>query len=159
MTDTVQIGEAVIVLTSSLKLTKLRLLQSSKIGSPYDARKADRAEVVERDRFATPNPLKSHGERNLLSPVSNTCAITPKLRGQYTLRKITRHSNHVPQQNLHSARGTVGAPLPAISCFGAFWTPAARARGECRHPGVQKPAHNRTHAAQQTASTQPLRLR
>src|ERR1700738_3976024 len=79
MTDTVQIGEAVIVLTSSLKLTKLRLLQSSKIGSPYDARKADRAEVVERDRFATPNPLKSHGERNLLSPFSNTCAITPKL--------------------------------------------------------------------------------
>ena len=41
--------------------------------------KADRAEVVERDRFATPNSLKSHGERNLLSPVSNTCAITPKL--------------------------------------------------------------------------------
>src|ERR1700730_17111358 len=34
--------------------------------------KADRAEVVERDRFATPNPLKSHGERNLLSPFSNT---------------------------------------------------------------------------------------
>ena len=41
--------------------------------------KADRAEVVERDRFATPNPLKSHGERNLLSPFSNPCAITPKL--------------------------------------------------------------------------------
>jgi hypothetical protein len=36
--------------------------------------KADRAEVVERDRFATPNSLKSHGERNLLSPVGNTCA-------------------------------------------------------------------------------------
>jgi hypothetical protein len=30
-------------------------------------RKADRAEIVERDRFATPKPLKSHGERNLLS--------------------------------------------------------------------------------------------
>ena len=37
------------------------------------------------------------------------------LRGQYTLRKITRHSNHVPRLNLHSARGTAGAPLPAIS--------------------------------------------
>jgi hypothetical protein len=33
------------------------------------SRKADRAEVVERDRFATPNPLKSHGERNLLSAI------------------------------------------------------------------------------------------
>src|ERR1700738_3793616 len=42
-------------------------------------RKADRAEVVERDHFATPNYLKSHGERNLLSPFCNTCAITPKL--------------------------------------------------------------------------------
>src|SRR3984893_3944444 len=43
------------------------------------SRKADRAEVVERDRFATPNPLKSHGERNLLSPFSNTCAISAKV--------------------------------------------------------------------------------
>src|SRR6267154_4134521 len=42
-------------------------------------RKAYRAEVVERDRFATPNSLKSQGERNLLSPVSNPCAKTPKL--------------------------------------------------------------------------------
>src|SRR6267142_6393655 len=50
-------------------------------------------------------------------------------RGQYTLRKITRHSNHVPRLNLHSARGTAGAPLPAISCLGAFRTPAAAARG------------------------------
>jgi hypothetical protein len=41
--------------------------------------KADHAEVAERDRFATPNSLKSHRERNLFSPVSNTCAITPKL--------------------------------------------------------------------------------
>jgi hypothetical protein len=42
-------------------------------------RKADRAEVVERDRFATPNSLKSQRERNLLSPVSNPCTKTPKL--------------------------------------------------------------------------------
>ena len=44
-----------------------------------------------------------------------------------------------PRQNPHSARGTAGAPLPAISCLGAFWTPAARARGRVRHAGVQKP--------------------
>jgi hypothetical protein len=34
------------------------------------------------------------------------------------------------------------APLPhtsAISCLGAFWTPAATARGRVRHAGVQKP--------------------
>jgi hypothetical protein len=32
---------------------------------------------------------------------------------------------------------------PAISCLGAFWTPAARARGRVRHAGVQKPAQTR----------------
>src|SRR5216683_8112355 len=53
------------------KLVRAMMLQG--------CRKADRAEVVERDPFATPNSLKSHGERNLLSPLSNTCAITPKL--------------------------------------------------------------------------------
>src|SRR3979490_2757596 len=110
-------------------------------------RKADRAEVVERDCFATPNSLKSQGERNyfprlvILVPKRQSCAC---LRGQYTLRKITRHSNQVPRLNLRSARGTAGAPLPAISCLSAFWTPAATARGRVRHAGVQKPAHSRT---------------
>src|ERR1700716_3578302 len=110
-------------------------------------RKADRAEVVERDCFATPNSLKSQGERNyfprlvILVPKRQSCAC---LRGQYTLRKITRHSNQVPRLNLRSARGTAGAPLPAISCLGAFWTPAATARGRVRHAGVQKPAQIRT---------------
>src|SRR5467141_1523735 len=53
------------------KLVRAMMLQG--------CRKADRAEVVERDCFATPNSLKSQGERNLLSPVSNPCAITRKL--------------------------------------------------------------------------------
>ena len=82
--------------------------------------KAGRAEVVERDRFATPNSLKSHGERNLLSPVSNTCAITQScacLRGQYTLRKITRHSNHVPRLNLHAP---AAPPVPHLPRFRAL---------------------------------------
>jgi hypothetical protein len=34
-----------------------------------------------------------------------------------------------PQSNPHSARGTLGATYPAISCLGAFQTPAATARG------------------------------
>src|SRR3981081_3285120 len=84
-------------------------------------RKADRAEVVERDRFATPNSLKSHRQRNLLSPVSilvperQSCAC---LRGQYTLRKIiTRHSNHVPRLNLHSP---AAPPVPHFPRFRAL---------------------------------------
>src|SRR5712671_3733960 len=74
-------------------------------------------------------------------PERQSCAC---LRGQYTLRKITRHSIQVPWLNLRSARGTAGAPLPAISCLGAFWTPAATARGTARHAGVQKPAQEPT---------------
>src|ERR1700726_1856923 len=86
MTDTVQSEKRRSSLTRSLKqfrfdnievccglqkLVRAMMLQG--------CRKADRAEVAERDPFATPNSLKSHGERNLLSPFSNTCAITPKL--------------------------------------------------------------------------------
>src|SRR5467141_1215662 len=44
---------------------------------------------------------------------------------------------NVPRLNLHSARGTTGAPLPAISCLGAFRTPVARSAwiaSSCRHP-------------------------
>ena len=78
------IGEAEIVLTRSLKQFRLdevccglqKLVRAMML---QGCRKADRSEVVERDRFATPNSLQSHGERNLLSPFSNTCAITPKL--------------------------------------------------------------------------------
>src|SRR5882762_3104017 len=69
-------------------------------------RKADRAEVVERDRFATPNSLKSHGERNLLSPFSNTCAITLKLcmpsRPMHPSKNILPGTQiNVPRLNLH----------------------------------------------------------
>src|SRR6266700_4950414 len=80
------IREAVIILTRSLKQFRLdnievccglqKLVRAMML---QGCRKAYRAEVVERDRFATPNSLKSHGERNLLSPFSNTCAITLKL--------------------------------------------------------------------------------
>jgi hypothetical protein len=80
------IGEAEIILTRSLKQFRLdnievccglqKLVRAMML---QGCRTADRAEVVESGRFATPNSLKSHGERNLLSPFSNPCAITPKL--------------------------------------------------------------------------------
>src|SRR5438128_7895685 len=41
-----------------------------------------------------------------------------------------------------------GAPPSAISCLGAFRTPAASARGEPVIAGVRKPAQLRTHALQ-----------
>src|SRR5229473_5080078 len=90
----------------------------------------------------------------ILVPERQSCAC---LRGQYTLRKIiTRHSNHVPRLNLHSPAAPPVPPLPAISCLGAFWTPAATARGRVRHAGVQKPAHERTHGVQQRPTTKKI---
>src|SRR6476620_4762344 len=63
------IGEAVVILTSSLRQFRLdkievccglqKLVRAMML---QGCCKADRAEVVERDRFAMPNSLKSHGE-------------------------------------------------------------------------------------------------
>ena len=68
------------------------------------------------------------------APLVRTDALT------VTWQKADRHkrsaptsSSHTPWPNPHSACGTAAAPLPAISCLGAFRPPAARARGEVRH--------------------------
>src|SRR5882757_1997900 len=69
------IGKAEIILTRSLKQFRLdnievccglqKLVRAMML---QGCRKADRAEVVERDCFATPNSLKSHRQRNLNFP-------------------------------------------------------------------------------------------
>jgi hypothetical protein len=68
------------------------------------------------------------------APLVRTDALT------LTWQKADRHkrsaptsSSHTPWPNPHSACGTAAAPLPAISCLGAFRPPVARARGEVRH--------------------------
>ena len=68
MTEHRAIGKAEIILTSSLKQFRLdnievccglqKLVRAMML---QGCRTADRAEVVESDRFATPNSLKSHG--------------------------------------------------------------------------------------------------
>jgi hypothetical protein len=62
------IGEAVIILTSNLRQFRLDKIEVrcglQKLVRPMMLQgccQADRAEVVERDRFATPDSLKSHG--------------------------------------------------------------------------------------------------
>ena len=69
------IGEAVIILTSSLRQFRLDKIEVccglQKLVRPMMLQgrcKADRAEVVERGRFATPNSLKSHGGRETCFP-------------------------------------------------------------------------------------------
>src|SRR6266481_982676 len=81
-------------------------------------RKADRAEVVERDRFATPNSLKSHGERNLLSPVSNTCAITPKLC--MPSRPIHPSKNYPALKSRTAAKIPIAPAAPPVPHFPRF---------------------------------------
>src|SRR5258708_9432047 len=80
------IGEAEIILTRSLKQFRLdkikvccglqKLVRAMML---QGCRTADRAEVVESGRFATPNSLKSHGEQYPISPFINHCPIAPKL--------------------------------------------------------------------------------
>jgi len=135
----------VIILTSSLRQSRLDKIEVccglQKLVRPMMLQgccKADRAEVVERDRFATPNSLKSHGERNLLPqlailvPERQSCAC---LRGQYTLRKITHHSNHVPRLNPHSARGTIAWHFPRFRSLKAFGR-----RPRCKPHRCDRPA-------------------
>ena len=52
---------------------------------------ASNVEVVAGDLFATPNPLKLHTGKNLLSPFSNIRAITPKLCTRLRLAILEDH--------------------------------------------------------------------
>ena len=50
---------------------------------------------------------------------------------------------HLRHSNPHSVHCTAGARPIAISCLGAFWTPADRARGcPIVFTGIQKPAQS-----------------
>ena len=78
------IGEAVIILTSSLRQLRLDKIEVccglQKLVRPMMLQgccKADRAEVVERGRFATPNSLKSRGESHNAKVVHAFKASTP----------------------------------------------------------------------------------
>jgi hypothetical protein len=50
------------------------------------------------------------------------------------------------RQAIPIAFAASSAQLPATSCLGAFWSPAASARRQSRHPGDQKPAQQRNSA-------------
>ena len=149
-------AEAVIILTSSLRQFRLDKIEVfcglQKLVRPMMLQgccKADRAEVVERDRFATPNSLKSHGEGNLLSPVSNTCAITPKLC--MLSRPAHPSKNYYPALKSRTAAkslATAASPVPhfprfrALALFGrrppqrvdSIVMPASENLHSCRSP-------------------------
>src|ERR1700737_539778 len=96
------------ILTSSSK--EFRLLRVEIFLVPQESvrpmplkpcQRVHHAEVVERVLFVTRNSLKSHKERKLLSPVSNTCAITPKLctHSRPTAFERTPHLPRTPSRD------------------------------------------------------------
>ena len=116
-------------------------LKSSRVPAPMPPEgcpEPHHAEVVACDLFATPNSLKSRVARKVLSPFSNIHAVTPKLRTHSTSTAIQNQwTSNVQRSISKRARCAVSAPLPAISCLGAFRPPAASARGGsryCRRP-------------------------
>src|SRR6266511_3345761 len=58
---------------------------------PLWLEQASNVKVVVGDLFATPNLLKSHTERNLLSPYSNIRAVTSKLCACPSLAIVAHH--------------------------------------------------------------------
>jgi hypothetical protein len=68
----------------------------------------------------------AHARIPLVHPYTHTHASRPRDRVDH-FDPIS--SSPTPRPNPHSARCTATAPLSAISCLGAFRTPAARARG------------------------------
>src|SRR6476659_6341229 len=86
------------------------------------------------------------------APLVRTDALT------LTWQKADRHkrsaptsSSHTPWPNPHSACGTAAAPLPAISCLGAFGRRPPERVERFVIAGSRKPAQQATYAAQQTA--------
>src|SRR3981081_3992504 len=80
-------------------------------------------------------------------------------------------SSHAPWLNPHSACGSAGAPPTAISCLGAFWTPAASVGGGARHRRRPKTCtkpdllssqigmrrlHHRSHPGRESLDLRPL---
>src|SRR4029453_17295456 len=72
---------------------------------PLWLEQASNVKVVVGDLFATPNLLKSHTERNLLSPYSNIRAVTSKLCACPSLccsPRTTGHGHELPRAAMNS---------------------------------------------------------
>jgi len=90
---------------------------------------------------------------SILVPKRQSCAC---LRDQYTLRKITRHSSHLPRLNLHSARGTA-VPTSRDFVPWRFLDAAATGRGRFVMP-ASKNLHRTRHSACLRARASAFRI-
>src|ERR1700675_3502256 len=122
------IGEAVIILTRSLKQFRLDKIEvgcgPQKLVCAMmlqGCRKADRAEVVERDHWREKPTFP------ILQYLCHNAKVVHAFGANTPFEKLP--GTQITYPRLNSARGTAGAPLPATSCLGAFRPPPATARG------------------------------
>ena len=115
------------------------MMPSPPIDTAIDTRHFWPAPSRQRPRFAPVHQIGLRSHRQSPHTTMRSSSFAPT-RSPLLRQKADRHkrsaptsSSHTPWPNPHSACGTAAAPLPAISCLGAFRTPAARARGEARH--------------------------
>jgi integrase len=100
--------------------------------------------VPTRGPYAGSDPFLHSTHRALVDPFRAcrdayyTLPISPACRSAGRIPSTSHPpSSSAPPSNPDSARCSAGAQTPATSCLGAFWTPAATARGKVRHAGVQ----------------------
>src|SRR5258708_36119738 len=142
------IGEAENILTRSLKQFRLdkievccglqKLVRAMMLPG---CRTADRAKVVESGRFATPNSLKSHGERNLLSPIWQSLCHNAKVVHAFEANtpseKLPGTQINVPRLNLHKRPRHRRCPTSRYfvpSRFSDAGRRTAWIASSCRHP-------------------------
>jgi len=140
------IGEAVIILTRSLKQFRLDKIEvcwrPSKIGLRYDvprlvarliAQKLSNVTILQ--RLTIEITWREKPTFPILQYLCHNAKVVHAFGANTPFEKLP--GTQITYPRLNSARGTAGAPLPATSCLGAFRTPAAAARwiaSSCRHP-------------------------
>src|ERR1700676_89996 len=115
------IGEAVIILTRSLKQFRLDKIE---VGCG--------PEITWREKPTFP----------IWQYLCHNAKVVHAFGANTPFEKLP--GTQITYPRLNSARCTASAQPPATSCLGAFWTRAAIARGKVRHAGVQNPAQIRT---------------
>ena len=119
--------------------------------APSPARRCEayNVEVVRCDNFVTPNSLKSHAGRKLLSPLVQYPCRNAQVVHAFGLKSSRPEITH----SLKSRR-TIGAISPAVS-LGGLRTPAPECVAPSSWAGIRKPSHFRTSARATAMSASP----
>jgi hypothetical protein len=125
---------------------------SNRLESACSCSVSVRDECARNDPPGSESPSTQPRQSTSRSPVDTLRATTaiPIARFQAPLHTLPRSAGQHRAHHHNGAKISISlaaarrSNLPATSCSGAYWTPAAGARGPFRDAGVQKPAHGRT---------------